>query len=108
MTRQEYMGMLDEVIRISNECGFGDRTVHPYGYPEKVGLMIQRCADYDQYTASSKSILTAELKGLHDILKHWEKDYKSRRMVRVNGKTKNLTAEFIEMLIEEGIKVEYI
>lgn len=108
MTRQEYIGMLDEAVKITIECGFGERTVHPYGYPEKVNTMLTRCYEYDRYTASSKSILALELKGLYDILKHWEKDFKSRRMVRVNGKVKNLTAEFIEMLIEEGVEVEYI
>lgn len=108
MTRQEYMEMLDDSIRITKAYGFYGRTVFPYGYPEKVGAMITRCAEYDQYTASSKQVLAEELKGLYELLKRWEKDFNNRRAVRVNGRIKNLTPEFIEMLIEEGIEVAYI
>lgn len=106
--REKFMELKAMAEEIVEKYNWYDRKVYPYSYPVAVKKVLRDCRDYDHCTSGTKSYLYSYIKGLVEILENWERDYNSRRMVRVNGKVENLTAEFIEMLIEEGIKVEYI
>lgn len=106
--RERFMELKARAEEITERHDWYDRTTFPYSYPVKVGEILKECEDYDDCTSGSQAYLYTYIKGLVEILEKWEKDYNSRRAVRVNGKVKNLTPEFIEMLIEEGIEVEYI
>ena len=106
--RQKFMELKERAEEITAKYNWYDRNTYPYSFPVKVKEILKDCEDYDDCTSGSQAYLYTYIKGLVEILEKWERDYNSRRTVRVNGKIKNLMPEYIEMLIEEGIEVEYI
>ena len=106
--RNKFLTLRERAESITAEHNWYERKVHPYSYPVAIREILTECKNYDNCTSGSKVYLYQLIKGLVEILDEWDRHYKSRKMVRVNGKVKNLSPEYIEMLIEDGIKVEYI
>lgn len=103
VTMKEFV---EEARRMVEQYGWQKMTVTPYGFNEKVTVMLDRMADYEKYEKHSQNLLRQEANGLVRILNKWE-EYENCPKVRVRvlrtGKITEVPQEDVDVFVAAKI-----
>lgn len=70
-TAQEVSDKVKELRAICSQHGWGDRSIHPYGWAVKIDEFLGWHKDYQRCTHSSKQMALSELNGFIKIINAW-------------------------------------
>lgn len=90
---------------------WGEKSIHPYGYPIKIEDFLESFDDYSRCTHSSKQISLAELNGFIRIINAWLKlEEEPKVTIRLThgrhaGDIKEIPESMVEDYIELGAEL---